>query len=152
MCDTSKCRHCRDTGGSPGLARQLFIGGADLLGRLVWHTGRGLVVLVGLVGWAAWVIASGRTWRHSVRRRLVRREVRAVGNWLAAVAAVGLVLRPLATAAVLAVVGAGLVAAALGMRHRDQLRALVAGRPELDPGEPIRVRAHVGEIRRLTGR
>jgi hypothetical protein len=101
-----------------------------------------LVPAVVVIAWAAFVWFTGGTWRrHRVCRRLVRREVRAVGNWLATVTAAALVWRPVATAVVLAVVGGSLVITALVTRRR------VAAVPARDG--PIRVKATAGAPQRL---
>jgi len=107
-----------------------------------WLSHRVLAPAAVAAGWAVWVVLSGRTWRHQVRRRLVRREVRAAGNWLAIAVAVGLWWRPLIVAAVLTVAGGCLVAAALTSRHRAAIGPAA--------GEPIRVHAQVGPPRPLS--
>jgi hypothetical protein len=138
LCDTNKCSACRPERrlGFWYVTGHLAAGLAAVMWRVV------LPLSVAL-GWCAYVWFTGRTWRHQVSRRLVRREVRAAGNWLATAVAAALVWQPVATAVVLAVVGVSLVGTALGMRHRDRLRELV--RPAGRQLEPLRVRAIVGD-------
>jgi hypothetical protein len=141
VCDTNKCSACRP---------ERKLGFWYVVGHLVagiavvlWHLIRKVLAPATIaLGWCAYVWFTGRTWRHQVRHRIVRREVRAAGNWLLTATAAALVWQPVATAVVLAVLGASLVGAALGMRHRERLRELWAPRRQL---EPRRVEAIVGE-------
>jgi hypothetical protein len=114
----------------------------------VWRaaaaTGRLLGPLAVVAGWSAYVWFSGRTWRHHVDHRVVRREVRAAGNWAASLAAVGLVWQPVVTASVLGAAGLVLVGTATTLRRRDRLTG--PGRP------PIRVTATIGDPRPVGGR
>jgi len=114
---------------------------------LVWRAGRWtgehvLGPLLAAAGWVVWVWFSGRSWRHHVTRRVVRREVRAAGNWAATVVAVALLWCPLVVATVLAVAGVSLIAAALTARHRAAIQ------PATD--QPIRVTAQIGDPRPLS--
>ncbi|MGH3679309.1 MAG: hypothetical protein ACRDT2_03360 [Natronosporangium sp.] len=96
------------------------------------------------LAWVSYVVLTGRTWRHQVRRRWVRREVRAVGNWLALVVAAALLWRPVTTGIVLTVAGGALVGTAVTLRRRDRRELTDHGR------SPIRVRATVGTPHPLT--
>lgn len=120
MCNTARCAACRParSGGKlRTLVRVVDMAAAGLwwlLGRVAWP---GLL----LAGWGAWVWLSGRTWRHHVHVRLVRREVRAAGNWALTAAVLGWLVAPAVTAAVCAVAGVGLLAAASTIRVRERL-------------------------------
>lgn len=95
----------------------------------------GLSVAVCLAGWAAWKWFTGAPWRSRYRgRRLVTRPVRAVGQSAATAIGVGLVLDPILTAAVLAVLGLALVGSAAAWRYRER----VASRVVVEVGEPLR--------------
>lgn len=146
MCDTAKCRACRPTT-KVSVFWPIVLGIVDVAAAGLWWLLR-RVVAPGLVmlGWAAWIWFSGRTWRHRVTRRWVRREVRAAGNWAVTLVVLGFLLAPVATVIVLATSGVGLLAAASTIRCREQLLQLV-GR---DRSAPIRVKATVGDPRRLT--
>lgn len=89
-----------------------------------WLTRKVIGPTLVVVAWCAWVWFSGRTWRHQVPHHYVRRQVRAVGNWVATLVGVLLVWQPLATAAALAVAGIGLMA----LSAPAQRRALMARR------------------------
>jgi hypothetical protein len=153
MCDTGACRRCQQHCPTPAKATTglwdavafVVVGSA----QVVWWLAK-LVVKVGgpvlvVVGWSAWVWFSGRTWRHHVQHRLLRREVRATGNWAATAIAVLLVWQPLATAVVLAVVGGGLVGSVLVRQQRDRIVRRIAvlaayrgpGQVEVTAGAPI---------------
>jgi hypothetical protein len=112
----------------------------------VWRaavaTGRLLGPLLVFAGWSAYVWFSGRPWRHHVAHRVVRREVRAAGNWAASLAAAGLVWRPAVTGAVLGAAGLALVATATTLRRRERLTG--SGQ------SPIRVTATTGPTQQLT--
>lgn len=134
MCDTGACRRCQQHCPTPaksttGLweATVFVVVGAA---QVAWWLAKLVVKVAGpvavVVVWGAWVWFSGRTWRHHVTRRLLRREVRAVGNWAATAIAVLLVWQPLATAVVLAVVGGGLVASVLLRQQRDRIARRIA--------------------------
>lgn len=116
--------------------------GSVLLGlvRALWWLIRHLPklgVVLAVLTWVVYVWTTGRTWRHGIKPRYVRRELRAAGNWLALVTAFGLVWQPVATAVVLALLGVGLVAGTLLPRLRrvaptpEPVMALVAdSRPD----------------------
>lgn len=106
------------------------------LARLTWPilraAGYGAVILAVLA--YKWV--TGARFTHQPRRRYLPRPVRAAGQCLVTAVAVGLILNPLLTAAVLAAAGFGLLGVVEARRNRTRAMAEPAG-------EPIRVRAYV---------
>jgi hypothetical protein len=118
----------------------LLFGAGWLLWQLAKLAGPALVVL----GVLAWRWSTGAPMRPGVRGRHVRRYVRATGNNLVTVAVACIMLWPVATAATLAALLAGLVTAVAWVRVRPRWQAYRLARRR----QVIRVKAKTGPARR----
>jgi hypothetical protein len=110
-----------------------------------WVVARVAGPAVVVTAWCVYVWCSGRSWSHRPRRRWVRREVRAAGNWALTAAVAAVAWRPVVVASLLAAIGGSLVVTALVSRRQPLVW------PNRQP--PVRVSATVGTPHQLsTGR
>lgn len=140
MCNTAKCAACRHSEKGYGLG-DFVVDLVLAVGWLIRKSPKVIVPVAAFLGWVGWVWFTGRTWRHQVGRRWVRREVRATGNCLLVAVAGLLIWQPWITASLLAIAGAALGGTALTMRRRAVRRPL---RVEATAGRPIRKELHHG--------